>query len=64
MASEIKHPDPKMHLYISITKSVVRIGTSMISAGLVMAGSVPFAVMILAVGYGLAEVIGVVEELV
>jgi hypothetical protein len=59
----MEHPDPKKHQLISFAKSAVRI---IASAGSTLAvfTSVPLAVVILAVGYGLAEVIGVYEELV
>jgi hypothetical protein len=59
----MEHPDPKKHQLISFAKSAVRI---IASAGSTLAvfASVPLAVVILAVGYGLAEVIGVYEELV
>lgn len=60
---ELKHPDPKKHQLISFAKSAVRIISSV---GGVMAvfSSVELAVVIVAVGYGLAEVVGIYEELV
>jgi small-conductance mechanosensitive channel len=56
-------PDPRMHQLISFTKSAVRIISSVVSVVTIFA-NVGIAVAILAVGYGLAEVIGVYEELV
>lgn len=50
------HPDPKMHLYVSLAKSSLRIaaGATLMFGALVVTG-------ILLV---LAEVLGIVEELV
>jgi hypothetical protein len=59
----MEHPDPKKHQFISFVKSAVRIIASIGSTAAVFA-NVPLAVAILAVGYGVAEVIGVYEELV
>jgi hypothetical protein len=52
----VKHPDPKKHLYVSIIKSAVRIvaGGCLITGNLLMAG----------ICFILAEVLGIVEELV
>lgn len=52
----VKHPDPVKHKYISFAKSAVRIvaGACLISGNLIFAG----------VGFVLAEVLGIVEELV
>ena len=51
-----KHPDPTKHLYISLAKSAIRIvaGVCLIQGNLLMAG----------VCLILAEVLGIVEELV
>lgn len=58
-----KVPDPRLHQIISFAKSGVRIVSSV--AAVVAASSNPsLAVIILAAGYGVAEVIGVYEELV
>jgi hypothetical protein len=50
------HPDPKMHLYVSLAKSGLRIaaGATLICGALVSTG-----ILII-----LAEVLGIVEELV
>lgn len=52
----IKHPDAKKHLYVSLAKSGIRIiaGVCLISGNLVFAGA----------GFIVAEVLGIVEELV
>jgi hypothetical protein len=54
--STVKHPDAKKHLYVSLVKSFIRIGAGcwLMSGNLLMAG----------VCLILAEVLGVVEELV
>lgn len=58
----MKHPDPKLHQLISFAKSTIRI---IASIGGVAAISYPtLAIAIVAVGYGIAEVVGVYEELV
>jgi hypothetical protein len=51
-----KHPDPKKHLYVSLGKSAIRIiaGGCLVTGNLLMAG----------VCLILAEVLGIVEELV
>lgn len=53
---DIKYPDAKKHLYVSIAKSVLRIaaGTVLCFGLLVWAGALLIA----------AEVLGIVEELV
>lgn len=53
----MKHPDPKAHLLISVVKSVVRIVACI---GAVASGSLA----VLAIGLALAEVVGILEELV
>jgi hypothetical protein len=52
----IKHPDAKKHLYVSLVKSATRIiaGACLITGNFVFAG----------IGFILAEVLGIVEELV
>lgn len=52
----MKHPDPKMHLYVSIAKSGLRI-----LAGVALASSMFVSSGILFI---LAEILGIVEELV
>jgi hypothetical protein len=54
--TELKHPDPKKHLYISLVKSAIRIvaGGCLVSGNLIFAGA----------GFILAEALGIVEELV
>jgi len=56
----MKHPDPKLHLRISLVKSLIRIacGVALISAG---AGTLITAAGVLLI---LAEALGIVEELV
>ena len=58
----MNHPDPKKHQLISFIKSGIRIAASCF--GCLMAFNPPVAILILAGGYGLAEVVGVYEELV
>lgn len=58
----MKHPDPKKHQLISFVKSGIRIAASCVAALLFTTPAV--AVLILALGYGLAEIVGVYEELV
>jgi hypothetical protein len=58
----MKHPDPKKHQLISFVKSGIRIAASCL--GCLMAFNPSVAVLILALGYGLAEIVGVYEELV
>jgi hypothetical protein len=52
----LKHPDPKKHLYISLVKSAIRIvaGGCLVTGNLLMAG----------ICFIMAEVLGIVEELV
>lgn len=52
----VKHPDPKKHLYISIVKSVIRIG----AGGCLIQGNLFFAGFLLI----FAELLGIAEELV
>jgi hypothetical protein len=51
-----KHPDPKKHLYISLVKSIIRIGAGacLIQGNLLFAGGLLI----------FAEILGIVEELV
>lgn len=58
-----KVPDPRLHQIISFVKSGVRIVSS-VAAVVAASSNLSLAVIILAAGYGLAEVIGVYEELV
>lgn len=53
---KMKHPDPKLHLYISLAKSVIRI----IAGGALVLGDIMVAGALLI----LAEVLGIGEELV
>lgn len=58
----MNHPDPKKHQLISFAKSAIRI---LASVGACVTVATPAtAVLILAIGYGVAEVVGVYEELV
>jgi len=61
-SAPMKHPDPKKHQLISFVKSGIRIAASCVAVLLMINPSV--AVFILALGYGLAEIVGVYEELV
>ena len=58
-----KVPDPRLHQIISFVKSGVRIVSS-VAAVVAVSSNLSLAVIILAAGYGIAEVIGVYEELV
>jgi len=54
--SNIKHPDARKHLYVSLGKSAIRIvaGGCLVTGNLLMAG----------VCFILAEVLGIIEEVV
>ena len=54
--AEIKHPDPKKHLYISLAKSFIRI-----TAGMCLVVGFP---VWCGIGLIAAEVLGIFEELV
>ena len=58
----MKHPDPKKHQLISFIKSGIRIAASCFAC--LLFTNAPVAVLVLALGYGLAEIVGVYEELV
>ena len=58
-----KVPDPKLHQVISFVKSGIRIASSL-AAVIVASSSFTTALIILAAGYGIAELVGVIEELV
>jgi hypothetical protein len=67
----MNHPDPKKHQLISFVKSGIRIAASVgASVAILYPASasiitmIALAILILALGYGLAEVVGVYEELV
>ncbi len=57
-----KVPDPKKHQAISFIKSGIRILSSLLA--LLAISEIAIAVCILALGYGVAEMIGIYEELV
>lgn len=57
----MKHPDPKMHLVVSLVKSAVRIGGCVLA---MMSVDAQHAVFVLAAALALAEAIGIYEELV
>lgn len=58
----MNQPDPKKHQLISFAKSAIRIIASLAA---VAAGANPTtAVLILAIGYAIAETVGIAEELV
>jgi len=54
--AEYRHPDPIKHKYISFAKSAIRI----VAGACLVAGNFVFA----GIGFILAEVLGIVEELV
>lgn len=56
------HPDARKHLLVSLVKSSIRIAGSVVA--LIAYSNPQAAVMILAVTYGVAEIVGVYEELV
>lgn len=58
----MNHPDPKLHQLISFAKSAIRIGSSIMGAAAI--ANPQAAILIVAIGYGVAEIVGVVEELV
>lgn len=58
----MNHPDPKKHQLISFAKSAIRILASI--GGVAAISNLTAAVLIVAIGYGVAEIVGVVEELV
>ena len=58
----MNHPDPKLHQLISFAKSAIRIVASI--GGVATIATPALAITIVAVGYGIAEVVGVIEELV
>jgi hypothetical protein len=58
----MEYPDPKKHQLISFAKSAIRILAS-VGAFVTVVNPVT-AVLILAIGYGVAEAVGVYEELV
>ena len=57
--SEMKHPDPKKHQYISFVKSVWRI-----IAGVALCFSPDTYIMLAGASLVVAEILGIVEELV
>lgn len=65
-SNDMKQPDPRLHQLISFAKSGIRIGSSGMVMYLALAGiGTPLGLVAgLALGYGIAEVIGIVEELV
>jgi len=54
--STVKHPDARKHFYVSVVKSAVRIGaaSALIMGSFTLAGAL----------FILAEILGIVEELV
>lgn len=56
------HPDAKKHLIVSVVKSSIRIAGSIVA--LLVYNNPQNAVIVLAATYGLAEIVGVYEELV
>ncbi len=60
----MKHPDPKLHQLTSFAKSAIRIIGGIIAAVATTNQYAPYAVMILAVSFVVAELVGIYEELV
>lgn len=60
----MKHPDPKKHQLISFAKSAIRIIGGIVAAVAATNQYAPYAVIVLAVSFVLAELVGVYEELV
>jgi hypothetical protein len=64
----MNQPDPRKHRLISFVKSGIRIGASGMVAFLALThpALTPALILVglLAIGYGVAEVVGVLEELV
>lgn len=60
----MNHPDPLKHRTISLVKSAVRCFSSIGACCLLGSGASQIAIGVLALGYGVAEIVGVVEELV
>lgn len=58
----MNHPDPKLHQWISFVKSATRIVGGI--AAVVLSADVQQAVVILGLSLVIAEIIGIVEELV
>jgi hypothetical protein len=58
----MEHPDPGKHQMISFAKSAVRIVASI--ATFFTIATPTTALLVLAAGYGIAEVIGILEEMV
>ena len=56
------HPDARKHLLVSLVKSSIRISGSIVA--LLVYSNPQAAVLILAAAYGIAEIVGVYEELV
>ena len=60
----MNHPDAKKHQLISFVKSGIRILSSLLAVGAAWDNHGQQALIILAVGIGVAELIGIWEELV
>lgn len=60
----MNHPDPKKHQLISFAKSAIRIFASVAGGLAAIGGTIEVAVLVIAIGYGVAEIVGVYEELV
>ena len=63
MGTEINHPDPKDHLRLSLLKSTLRI-IGCFAALVAAVSNIQESIIILSVMLGLAEGVGIVEELV
>lgn len=52
----MRHPDPRLHFYVSLAKSLIRIlaGMGLVSGLLISAGTL----------FILAEILGIIEEIV
>lgn len=63
--NNMKQPDPKLHQLISFLKSGIRIGGGLAAfAGVILTTNAIGAVIILSVAIVIAELVGIIEELV
>lgn len=58
----MEHPDPKNHLNVSLAKSGIRILGCV--GAIMLSNTPPLAIIVLSVSLAVAEVLGVIEELV
>lgn len=58
----MEHPNAEKHLRLSLAKSSIRIVGSI--AAIISFGMPSAAIIILAATYGIAEIVGIIEEIV